>query len=353
MARRSSRQNSSYLRHLIQRSLEDCPGFGVRVEVEGKINPIPEGLWHDNYWFWLKAQNLPTGLAERPYILRLLERRYDWQAGPEPRDRLLREAETLQVLNTVDFPHPTPEFICFVKDDEAEPIGLIETVVPGVTLDDFKDRTTLELIGRVAAAVHRMAIEQFSHLPSNADRPQHVRARLNELDAGLFSEFPLANEVRQWIQTHLPSGGQSCVLHGDLLPQNLLGDWPTSSRENAMVGLVDWEMAQVGDPAYDLAIVSRGNRKVLGVKEGLRVLFEEYSKSGGRPISLTDVHVHELLLVLNWLEESWCEYQKSSPSGQGPDFYETQLRSLYRRLGATADQLARVGVRETNVRNAL
>jgi len=334
MARRSSRQNSSYLRHLIQRSLEDCPGFGVRVEVEGKINRIPEGLWHDNYWFWLKDQNLPAGRTERPYILRLLERRYDWQAGPEPRGRLLREAETLQVLNTVDFPHPTPEFICFVKDDEAEPIGMIETVVPGVSLDDFKDRITLELIGRVAAAVHRMAIEQFPHLPSNADRPQHVRARLNKLDADLFVEFPLADEVRQWILSHLPSGGQTCVLHSDLLPQNLLCDWQTSSRENAMVGVVDWEMVHVGDPAYDLAIVSRGNRKVLGVKEGLRVLLEAYLKFGRKPISLTDVHVHELLLVLNWLEESWREYQKPTPRGHGPGFYENQLGSLYRRAAS-------------------
>jgi len=334
MARRSSRQNCSYLRQLIQRSLEDCPGFGVHVKVDRKINRIPEGLWHDNYWFWLEGKNLPAGRTERPYILRLLERRQDWQAGPEPRDRLLREAETLQVLNTVDFPHPTPEFVCFVKDDEAEAIGMIETVVPGVSLDDFKDRTTLEIIGRVAAAVHRMAIKQFPHLPSNAGRPQHVRARLNELNVALFSEFPLANEVRQWILAHLPSGGQSCVLHGDLLPQNLLCDRQTSSHENAVVGVVDWEMAQVGDPAYDLAIVSRGNRKVFGVNYGLRVLFEEYLKSGGEPISLADVQIHELLLVLNWLEESWREYQKPSPRGQGPDFYETQLRSLYRRVAS-------------------
>ena len=124
------------------------------------------------------------------------------------------------------------------------------------------------------------------------------------------------------------------MLVGDLLPQNLLFDWQTSSREDALVGIIDWEMAEVGDPAYDLAIVSRGNRKVVGVKEGLKVLLKEYRKSGGRPISLTDVRVHELLLVLNWLEESWREYQKPNPSGQGPDFYEARLRSLYRRAGA-------------------
>jgi hypothetical protein len=54
---------------------------------------------------------------------------------------------------------------------------------------------------------------------------------------------------------------------------------------------------------------SCGNRKVHGVKGGLRVLFEEHLKSGGKPISRTDVYVHELLLVLTWLEESWGECQ--------------------------------------------
>ena len=63
-------------------------------------------------------------------------------------------------------------------------------------------------------------------------------------------------------------------------------------------------MACIGDPAYDLAIVSRGNRNVHGVKQGLKVLVEEYLAFGGRPISLTDVRVHELVLVLHWLEEA-------------------------------------------------
>jgi aminoglycoside phosphotransferase (APT) family kinase protein len=43
------------------------------------------------------------------------------------------------------------------------------------------------------------------------------------------------------------------VLHGDLLPQNLLFE----IRENGATAVVDWECAQIGDPAYDLAIVHR------------------------------------------------------------------------------------------------
>ena len=58
---------------------------------------------------------------------------------------------------------------------------------------------------------------------------------------------------------------------------------------------------------------------------------EEYLTLGGRPIKLTDVRVHELLLLLRWLEESSREHQKPDASGHGPDFYENQLRSLYRR----------------------
>jgi thiamine kinase-like enzyme len=316
---------------LIQQSLEGCPGFGDRVEVEAKISRIAEGLWHENYRFWIRGRNLPAAVAEQAYFLRLLERRHDWQAGREPRDRLVREAETLQALKKTDFPHPTPEFICFVKDDESQPIGMIETAVPGSSLDRFKDHTTLKLISRAAANVHRLAVKQFPHLQSYADRPQHVQALLDEFDRAFFVEFPLAKAVRKWIEAHLPSDNCSSLLHGDLLPQNLVCDWETCGREDAPEGIVDWEMAQLGDPAYDLAIVSRGNRKVLGVKDGVKVLLDEYLNAGGKPISLTDVRVHELLLVMHWLEQAWCEHQKPRAGGHGPDFYESQLRSLFRR----------------------
>lgn len=331
MTRRRSRDNYGDLRHLIQRSLQACPGFAARVE--GRIERMPGGLWHENYGFWIQGRSPSGSNAEQGYILRLLEQRHDWQAGPEPRERLLREGETLQALKRSAFPQATPEFICFVVDDESQAIGVIETAVPGSSLDVFKGRSTLRSVGRAAANVHRTPIGEFRHLASSDDRAQHVKARLAELDEALFMEFPSAKEVREWIEGHLPSGGGTCLLHGDLLPQNLLWDWEESSREEPLVGIVDWEMARIGDPAYDLAIVSRGNRNVHGVKEGVRVLVEEYLAFGGRPIELTDVRVHELLLILRWLEESWREYQKPHASGHGPDFYENQLQSLYRRAG--------------------
>jgi hypothetical protein len=150
MAPRSRRYSYGKLRDLIQWSLKDCPGFGRRVEVDGKLNRIDEGIWHDNYWFWLRGPDLPATRTKQTYILRLLEQREDWQRGPEPSERLLREAETLQVLEKSNFPHPTPQFICFVEDDESETIGMIETGLPGYSLERYKDRSTLRLVGRVS-----------------------------------------------------------------------------------------------------------------------------------------------------------------------------------------------------------
>ena len=332
MGRRFHRDNYRYLRLLIQRSLADCPGFGPHVDVDGKISHIGEGLWHKNYWFWVQGPKLPAARAENAYVLRLLDQREDWQLGPEPRDRLVREAETLQVLRKMDFAHPTPEFICFVNDETCQPIGMIETALAGYSLYGSEEPTTLKLIGQVAADVHRLDVDQFAHLPASDDPARHVRERLDELDESLFTEFSLANEVRDWIETHLPSGYDPCILHGDLLPQNLLCKWPALVRDDLPVGVVDWEMTRIGDPAYDLAIVSRGNRKVLGMKEGVKVLVDEYVNSGGSPISLANVQVHELLLVLNWWDEAWREHQEPRAGGHGPDFYEDKLRSLFRRV---------------------
>jgi aminoglycoside phosphotransferase len=334
MAQRSRGYSYRDVRDLIRWSLDGCPGFGTCVDVEGKLTRIDEGIWHHNFWFWVRGENLSAGRADQAYVLRLLDQRQDWQTGPVPRERLLREAETLQVLNQSNFAHPTPEFICFVRDEESEIIGMIETAIPGYSLGRYKDRSTLRLVSRVTADIHHLDIERFSHVPSSNSRAEHVKWQLAKLDQELFDDFPLANEVLQWIGANIPSHGRSCVLHGDLLPQNLLSDGLAGGQETTSVGVVDWEMAQVGDPAYDLAIVSRGDRKVLGVKDGVKVLVEDYLEFGGQPISLNDVRLHELILLLYWLQEAWREYQRPMPRGHGPDYYEAKLRSLFRRAAS-------------------
>ena len=66
----------------------------------------------------------------------------------------------------------------------------------------------------------------------------------------------------------------------------------------------------------------------------VKVLVEDYLKFGGQPISLVDVRLHELLLLLYWLEEAWREYQKPVTRGHGPDYYKVKLQSLFRRTAS-------------------
>lgn len=331
MVRRSRRYPHRDLSGLIQRSLADCAEFGPGVEVDGKPQRVPDGLWHDNYRFHVRGAGLPSPITEQAYFLRLLDQREEWQAGPEPTERLRREAETLQVLRRVEFAYPTPAFVCFVRNEGSDPIGMIETGLGGCPLDQHKGLSPLRTISRVAAEVHRLDVGTFPHLTGSRSRAEHVTSTLAELDDGLFAEFPAAEEVRQWIAAHAPAEDRGCVLHGDLLPQNLLGSWPIDDEPVELFGVVDWEMAQLGDPAYDLAIVTRGNRKVAGVHDGVKILVKEYLEVGGQPISLTDVRVHELLLILRWLEESWRDSQKPVATGHRPEHYIGQLQSVFRR----------------------
>ena len=83
------------LHRLVEAAFRELGCYGNDVAVEGKINRIGEGLWHDNYWFGISGKNLPSEWADRAYVIRLLVQRYEWQEGPAPQQRLLDESQTL------------------------------------------------------------------------------------------------------------------------------------------------------------------------------------------------------------------------------------------------------------------
>jgi aminoglycoside phosphotransferase (APT) family kinase protein len=77
-----------------------------------------------------------------------------------------------------------------------------------------------EIIGRVAAAIHRQKTEVVSELlPGEPTRRAWAEKRLEVLDA---LDCPEAREARGWAAEHLPAAAPSVLVHGDLLGQNLL-----------------------------------------------------------------------------------------------------------------------------------
>jgi aminoglycoside phosphotransferase len=310
------------LRWLIEFNLRQHPGFRKNFRLEEKIRWLGTGLFHENYLF---------EASRKPLVLRLGTVKRGLQTRSEAVTSLRREAKTLHALRSFNLSFMFPELICLANDESGETVGLIESAVDGMPLSllikgrDPED--PLRIIARVATEVHRLARSEFTHLAQHADSQSHVMANLSALPGVLFKEFAEAANARDWILGQLPHDRASTLLHGDLLPQNLLfEDW-----ENHQTAVLDWECAKIGDPAYDLAIVTRGTRKPLGVPGGLHRLVKFYNETAESKISVNAVVVHEILLHLNWLAEAAEAKAKNRFGGRGPEHYANLLGAILRR----------------------
>ena len=332
MVRRRRYTDWSHLRFLIESSLNQSGKFSVEVCVKGKIDRIETGLYHHNYRFMIDGQGLAREWKEKPLILRLISEKNVDRSREESIQCAQKEAETLRILKDLKFRFSTPEFVCMVNNQSGEIEGFIETCVRGIPLTLFKDSIhedkIIPSIAEVAAAVHQVSPGYFPHMVAYPDNQTHIFTELESLPKEVFDEYDAAQTVKQFIFDHIPKSKPSVLVHGDLLPQNLIcgeddSDWRTS--------VIDWEFARIGDPAYDLSIVTRGDRKIAGKKNGLNLLLTFYREAGGVEISQSDVHIHELILALNWLWESTLKRRKGH-NGHGPNFYLEKIESILRRI---------------------
>ncbi|MGE8594575.1 MAG: phosphotransferase family protein, partial [Acinetobacter faecalis] len=60
---------------------------------------------------------------------------------------------------------------------------------------------------------------------------------------------PSFKYVRQWLKDHVPSDSKTCVIHNDWRFDNVILDPKNPSK---IIGVLDWEMATLGDPLMDL-----------------------------------------------------------------------------------------------------
>jgi aminoglycoside phosphotransferase (APT) family kinase protein len=60
---------------------------------------------------------------------------------------------------------------------------------------------------------------------------------------------PSFSYVRRWLAEHVPPDSGTCVIHNDWRLDNMVLDHAEPAR---IVGVLDWEMATVGDPLMDL-----------------------------------------------------------------------------------------------------
>jgi aminoglycoside phosphotransferase (APT) family kinase protein len=67
--------------------------------------------------------------------------------------------------------------------------------------------------------------------------------------AALTDDVPTGEVLMSWLDAHQPADISTCVIHGDWRLDNMVLDISQTPR---LVGVLDWELATVGDPLMDL-----------------------------------------------------------------------------------------------------
>ncbi len=67
--------------------------------------------------------------------------------------------------------------------------------------------------------------------------------------AALTDDVPNANELIAWLEKQAPPEVANCVIHGDWRLDNMVFNLAPTPK---LVGVLDWELATVGDPLMDL-----------------------------------------------------------------------------------------------------
>lgn len=322
MGRRRGTPGWRYARAALEDAAAERCGRQAHV---GWASRCGDGLFRD-----LFAASVSTGPEDDAKILGKLVAAVPRSDAPhfEIADRVVREVELLTRLAGMDLEIRVPGWA------SAQRVGnrtvLVREVVCGFPMPmkvaELAAFDPLEIVAWVAATVHDIDPEPLRDVvPVNASRRDHALARVQEVEE--IAGNPVADEALRWLREHLPREAPAAVVHGDLLGQNII--LPLDGEPG--LGLIDWEYCCIGDPAYDLAIVTRGGRKPFGRARGRELLVDAYLEAGGHvEVSTIDVAFHEMAMIAGWYLESL----QGRGHGHPPETCLQRLRALLRRLPA-------------------
>jgi aminoglycoside phosphotransferase (APT) family kinase protein len=232
---------------------------------------------------WIAAQDVPGsgpvtqvrklkgGLQNNVFLIEragasLVLRRPPRHLRPESNETMLREARILKALAGSDVPHPrlyarcddvTVTGACFYLMEPLEgfaPSGPLQ----GSYASDPAWRRAMgeELVGAAAslgAVDYKAAGLETLGKPDNWHERQVARWRkqlegYREIPNYTGAELPQFDRVGHWLSDNLPGEKRIGIMHGDLQFPNVM----FSLKAPRISGVIDWELATLGDPLIDL-----------------------------------------------------------------------------------------------------
>ncbi|MGH9888926.1 MAG: phosphotransferase family protein [bacterium] len=151
--------------------------------------------------------------------------------------------------------------------------------------------------GHVLAAIHRIDATGLDFLVPQTAREQLAAYR--QLADAYDHPLPALEHGLRWVAEHLPRAPRTSVVHGDFRNGNLIiGD-------DGIRCVLDWELAQIGDPMQDLGWLCVktwrfGGPLPVGGFGHRDDLFRAYEQSGGGTVDPTHVRFWEAFGCVKW-----------------------------------------------------
>ena len=197
------------------------------------------------------SDSVNTWILRRPPLGHVLATAHD----------MAREYRVMTALRSTAVPVPTTYALCH---DEAV-IGAPFYIMERVAGTPYRHASQLSALGPertrsistrlvdVLAALHR--IEPDSVGLADFGRPEGFLARQvarwrKQLDASRSRELPGADELHARLAAGVPDESAVGIVHGDYRLDNVLVD-----GDDRLTAVIDWEMATIGDPLTDLALL--------------------------------------------------------------------------------------------------
>ena len=179
-----------------------------------------------------------------------------------------------------------PQVVVELKPDDGIGSGFVMRRIAGsaapAALLDEGGAELLGDLGAALAAIHRVDPAEVAHLPG-----LDPAAGLEGLAAQFASyggDRPIIALGLAWLRANLPGPIEPRLIHGDFRIGNLMAD------EARLTGVLDWELAHLGDFHEDLAFgcmavwrFGKLDRPGFGLGS-LDDLFDAYRKAGGAPV---------------------------------------------------------------------
>lgn len=218
---------------------------------------------------------------------------------------LAREAALIKAASEAGVPVPSVIHVCSETDGigEAFVMGRLsgETIAPKILKSPEFEDTRSVLAGQCGAALARIHAIDSARLP---DLPTSGGGAQIEQYEAIYRSFDVPKPVFElalaWLRANEPTPRKPVLVHGDFRLGNLMVDG------SGLVGVLDWELAHIGDPREDLAWIcinswrfGQSNNRVGGFGS-LGDLLEAYARAGGEPVAPEEIDWWEMLGSLKW-----------------------------------------------------